>query len=203
MDPKTYAAFVLATVLLALVPGPNMALIVANSIRRGTRFGLLTLVGTTSAMVVQLALVALGMSALLAGAGAWFTVLRLAGAAYLVVIGIQSWRAPPPAMDASVASVSAGSTILRGLLVSLTNPKLLLFFGAFFPQFIAPERDVPSQVAVLSVTFVVAAAAIDSVWALLAGRARFWIVRQGRLLNRLSGGLLIGAGVGLALSRAT
>ncbi len=202
MDPKLYAAFVVTTVLLALFPGPNMALIVANSVRRGTRYGFLTLAGTTSALVVQLVMVAIGMTTLLAAAGHWFTALRLIGAVYLIWLGIQSWHAPPPSLEADATPVSARATVLRGLLVSLTNPKVLLFFGAFFPQFISPAGDLGLQLAVMSVSFVVIVAALDSVWAVLAGRARFWIVRQGRLVGKVSGGLLIGAGVGLALSRA-
>ena len=201
MDPRLYAAFILATVLLALFPGPNMALIVANSVQRGTRYGFLTLAGTTAALVLQLALVAVGMTTLLATAGHWLSALRLIGAAYLIWLGVQSWRAPPPALDVQVVPLSARATVLRGLLVSLTNPKVLLFFGAFFPQFVSPAGSLALQLAVMSVSFVVVVALLDSVWAVLAGRARHWIVRQGRLVGRLSGGLLVGAGVGLALSR--
>jgi len=89
-----------------------------------------------------------------------------------------------------------------GLLVSLTNPKLLLFFGAFFPQFIHRDAPVLPRVVWLSVTFVVVAAAVDSYWALLAARMRRLILSRGRLLNRIGGGLLVGAGVGLAFARA-
>ena len=199
---STYLAFVAATVLLALFPGPNMALIVANSVRHGPRAGLLTLCGTTSAMVVQLALVGVGMTTLLATMSVWFDVLRWFGAAYLVWVGFASWRSPAPRVDVAPVTQSARTLWARGLLVSLTNPKLLLFFGAFFPQFI--HRDAPAlpQVIWLSVTFVVVAAAVDACWALLAARMRRLILSRGRLLNRVSGGLLVGAGVGLAFARA-
>ena len=202
MTPSTYLAFMAATVLLALFPGPNMALIVANSVRHGTRAGLLTLCGTTSAMAVQLALVGVGMTTLLATMSVWFDALRWLGAAYLVWIGVASWRSPAPRVDAVPAAQTARTLWARGLLVSLTNPKLLLFFGAFFPQFI--HRDAPAvpQVVWLSVTFVVVAAAVDSCWALLAARMRRIILSRGRLLNRISGGLLVGTGVGLAFARA-
>ena len=198
----TYLAFVTATVLLTLFPGPNVALIVANSVRHGPRAGLLTLCGTTSAMVVQLALVGVGMTTLLATMGVWFGVLRWLGAAYLVWIGVASWRSPAPRVDAVPVAQGARALWTRGLLVSLTNPKLLLFFGALFPQFIHRGAPVVAQVVGLSVTFVVVAAAVDCCWALLAGRMRLLILSRGRMLNRVSGGLLVGAGVGLALARA-
>lgn len=203
MDFGLYAAFVAATVLLALFPGPNMALIVANSVAHGTRWGLLTLLGTTSALAIQLGLVAIGMTTLLAAAGHWFTVLRWVGAAYLIFIGIQTLRAPPASLrTTAVRERTVGGTVARGLFVSLTNPKVLLFFGAFFPQFISPHGNLTLQLVVLSVTFLVVVAALDAVWATLAGRARGWIAARGRLLNRVSGGMLIGAGAGLALVRS-
>lgn len=201
MDLGLYLAFVAATVLLAVLPGPNMALIVSNSIAHGTRFGFLTLLGTSLAMALQLACVAVGMTAALAGLGHWFALLRWAGAAYLVVLGVRLWRAPAPTLTVAANPRSAAATVLRGALVSLTNPKVLLFFGALFPQFISRAHALAPQLAVMSVTFLVVAAALDSVWATLAGRARGWIVARGRLLNRISGGLLAGAGVGLAASR--
>lgn len=202
MDFGLYAAFVAATVLLAIFPGPNMALIVSNSVAYGTRWGLLTLAGTSTALAVQLLLVGVGMSTLLAAAGTWFEVLRWIGAAYLVWIGVQTWRAPPAALAPVAArGRSVRRTVGRGLFVSLTNPKVLLFFGAFFPQFIVPHRPLLPQMALLSVTFLVIVSALDSIWATLAGRMRGWIARKGRLLNRLSGGMLVGAGVGLALAR--
>ena len=201
MDLGLYLAFIAATVLLAVLPGPNMALIVSNSIAHGTRFGFLTLLGTTLALAIQLACVAIGMTAALAGLGHWFALLRWVGAAYLVVLGVQLWRAPAPTLTVAANPRSAKVTVLRGVLVSLTNPKVLLFFGAFFPQFVSPAHALAPQLTVMSVTFLVTVAALDSVWATLAGQARGWIVARGRLLNRVSGGLLAGAGVGLAVSR--
>jgi homoserine/homoserine lactone efflux protein len=203
VDLGLYLAFVLATALLAVFPGPNMALIVSNSVAYGTRWGILTLVGTTSALAIQLALVAIGMTTFLATMGSWFAVLRWVGAAYLVFIGIQTFRARPAELGkVAVRERSVRATIGRGMFVSLTNPKVLLFFGAFFPQFVSPRGNLWLQLAVLSVTFLVVVAALDCIWAVLAGRARVWIARRGRLLNRVSGGMLIGAGAGLALVRS-
>ncbi len=201
IDPALYAGFILATCVLIMIPGPNMALIVANSMAYGARYGLITVAGTTSAMVPQLLLTGLGLSGALAMLGLWFAWLRWAGVAYLLYLGIRQWRAPP--LDLSQARAqprSAMAIYRRALLVSLTNPKTLLFYGAFLPQFISPQRDPAAQMTVLAVTFVTVAVVLDSLWALLAARARFLLGRHGRLRNRISGGLLIGAGLGLALA---
>ncbi len=196
-----YFAFVAATTVLMLIPGPNVALIVANSVAYGTRFGLLTVAGTSAAMVVQLALTSLGMAAVLGTLGEWFEWLRWIGVAYLVYLGIRQWRAAPLDLTRTKPQPKSPREIfLRGLLVSLTNPKTLFFYGAFFPQFISPGRGVTAQVVLLSVTFVALAVLLDGGWAVLAGRARGFLAGRGRARNRLSGGLLIGAGVGLALA---
>jgi homoserine/homoserine lactone efflux protein len=201
-DPNLLLAFALATTVLMLIPGPNVALIVANSVAWGTRYGLLTVAGTAAAMVVQLALTAIGMSAVLGALAAWFEWLRWIGVAYLFWLGLRLWRAP--AVDLTRVPPqrrSARAIALRGFLVSLTNPKTLLFYGAFFPQFVHVERPLLPQVAVLSALFLALALLLDGGWAVLAGRARFLLATRGRLRNRLSGGLLICAGVGLALAR--
>jgi threonine/homoserine/homoserine lactone efflux protein len=201
-DPSLLLAFIAATTILMLIPGPNVALIVANSVAWGTRYGLLTVAGTAAAMVVQLALTALGMSAALGALAAWFEWLRWVGVAYLLWLGIRQWRAPPVDLTRVPAQPRSARTIaLRGFLVSLTNPKTLLFYGAFFPQFISLDRSSLPQIAVLSTVFLALALLLDGGWAVLAGRARFLLARRARLRNRLSGGLLMCAGAGLALAR--
>jgi len=200
--PHLYLAFVLATTVLILIPGPNVSLIVANSIAYGTRFGLLTVAGTSAAMLPQLALTALGMTAVLGALATWFEWLRWLGVAYLIWLGLRQWRAPPVDLTKTRPQPrSARAIMLRGFLVSLTNPKTLLFYGAFFPQFLSIDRPLGPQVALLCATFLVIATALDGAWALLAGRARGLLAARPRLRNRLSGGMLIGAGVGLALAR--
>ncbi len=201
MPLPLYLGFVTATVVLMLIPGPNVSLIVANSIAYGTRYGLLTLAGTSAAMVLQLAFTVLGLTALLGAMATWFEWLRWLGVVYLLWLGIRQWRAPPvdltrtPPQPRSVRAIA-----LRGFLISLTNPKTLLFFGAFFPQFIAPDRPIGLQLAMLCGTFLLLAVALDSGWAMAAGHARRFLAMRGRLCNRLTGGFLIGAGVGLALA---
>lgn len=196
-----YLAFILATTILMLIPGPNVALIVANSVAYGTRYGLLTVGGTSAAMVVQLTLTVLGMAAVLGALGAWFEWIRWIGVAYLLMLGIRLWRAAPVDLaEIGAQPRSARRIFLRAFLVSLTNPKVLLFYGAFFPQFMTGGAAA-SQLLLLAVTFLAVALVVDSLWATLAGRARFLLARRGRLRNRLSGGLLIGAGLGLAIVR--
>ena len=201
-DLHLFLAFVLAVTVLMLIPGPNVALIVANSVTYGFRYGLLTVAGTSSAMVVQLGLTVLGMTELLGTLGAWFEWIRWIGVAYLIYLGVAQWRAPPVNLAEVVPEPkSARAMFTRALLVSLTNPKTLFFYGAFFPQFVVTSHDVGAQVAILSATFLLLAVLLDGCWALAAGRARGLLAMRGRLRNRISGGLLVGAGVGLALAR--
>ncbi len=202
IDPPHYLAFLLATGALMLLPGPNVALIVANSIAYGTRYGILTVAGTSAAMLVQLALTALGMTAALGTFGAWLEWVRWIGVLYLLWLGIRQWRALPVELSLTPPQPRSVRTIfLRGLLVSLTNPKTLLFYGAFFPQFIVADRPLAIQLGILSASFLAVAVLIDSLWATLAGRGRALLASRGRLRNRMSGGMLIGAGLGLALAR--
>lgn len=203
MPLDLYLAFVGASVLLIVVPGPNVALIVANSVAHGARYGLMTVAGTASAMVLQLALVVLGASALLGLLAGLFDWLRWLGVAYLLWLGLRTWRAAASDLSGIAAEPrSAAAIVTRGFLVSLTNPKTLLFYAAFLPQFVSADRGAATdQLLLLSVTFLVVAVLLDAGWALLAGRLRFLMQARARLRNRLTGGLLMGAGVGLALAR--
>src|SRR5580704_16617513 len=134
IDLELYLTFVAATSILILIPGPNVALIVANSVAYGTRFGLLTVAGTSSAMVSQLALTALGMTTVLGVLADWFEWIRWVGVAYLAYLGVQQWRAKPTDLSKIKPQPKSVRAIYsRGLLVSLTNPKTLLFYGAFLP----------------------------------------------------------------------
>ena len=202
MPIELYLAFVAASAVLILIPGPNVALIVANSVAHGTRFGLLTVAGTSSAVVIHLTLTVLGAAAVLSLLAASFDWLRWAGVIYLVYLGIVAWRSP--ATDLGQTKPLARSARLiyaRGLLVGLTNPKTLLFYGAFLPQFIVPGPTAADQLLLLAVTFLVVALVLDGLWAILAGRLRRLLVAHARVHHRLTGGLLVGAGLGLAVAR--
>ena len=153
-------------------------------------------------MVVQLGLTALGMTELLGSLGHWFEWIRWIGVAYLIYLGVVQWRAPPLDLTKIAPEPrSARKMFTRALLVSLTNPKTLFFYGAFFPQFVVTSHHVGAQVAILTATFLLLAVLLDGCWALAAGRARGLLARHRKLRNRISGGLLMGAGVGLALAR--
>jgi threonine/homoserine/homoserine lactone efflux protein len=200
IEPALLFAFIAAVTLLMLVPGPNVALIAANSIRHGVRAGLATVMGTLTAQALSLALVTAGMTVLLQHMGAWFGWLRWAGAAYLIWLGFRHWRAPPRDL-AQVKPQPRAALFAQAFLVSLLNPKTLVFYGAFFPQFIAPERPVGPQAAFLSMIFLAIALAIDSGWAFAASRLRPLLAPHGRAAGRFGGGILIGAGTALALLR--
>jgi threonine/homoserine/homoserine lactone efflux protein len=202
VDLQLYLAFALATAILILIPGPIVALIVSNAAAYGTRYGLLTILGSGLAMVLHMMVIVLGMSAALGALGHWFEVLRWAGVAYLVWLGIQAWRAPAVDLTQVRAQPKSPPEIaFRGFLVALSNPKTLAFYGAFFPQFVSADLPVGPQLLVLCVTFVVIGVGIDSLWALMAGRLRRLLAMHGRWRNRITGGLLMGAGLGLAMVR--
>jgi threonine/homoserine/homoserine lactone efflux protein len=202
LSPSLYAAFVAATVLLMLVPGPNVALIVANSLAFGARVGLVTVLGTIVGMIVQLSVAAFGVAALVGALAQGFNTLRWLGVVYLLWLGVRDWRTP--AGDLSrIAPVSPRRIFTRGFLVSLTNPKPLVFYAAFLPQFLVADAPLNRQMAILSVTFVAIGFIVDSGWAFAGARARGVVARFGRARNRLTGAILVGAGaaLGLALAR--
>jgi homoserine/homoserine lactone efflux protein len=197
LSSSLYAAFVTATVILMLVPGPNVALIVANSLVFGARTGLVTVIGTIVGLIAQLAVAALGVTALFDALAQGFHILRWLGVAYLLWLGVRDWRTP--AGDLSrIAPVSPRKIFTRGFLVSLTNPKPLVFYAAFLPQFVVADAPLNKQMVVLSVTFVAIALLVDSGWAFAAARARGFVASYGRARNRLTAGILVGAALGLA-----
>jgi threonine/homoserine/homoserine lactone efflux protein len=203
MSMDLFLAFVAACTLLIVIPGPNVALIVANSVAHGARYGLMTVAGTASAMVLQLAVVVAGASALLGLLASLFDWLRWLGVAYLLWLGLQAWRSAAADLSGVAAEPrSLASIFARGFLVSLTNPKTLLFYAAFLPQFVSTDAGTPTkQLLLLAGTFLVVAVLLDGAWALLASRLRNVLSARARLRNRLAASMLIGAGLGLALSR--
>ncbi len=202
MSFELYLAFVAATVVLILIPGPNVALIVANSVAHGARHGLVTVAGTSAAMVIQLTLTILGLSGFLSLLAGWFEWVRWLGVAYLLYLGLTALMAPTSDLTrVKAANVPAAKMFFRGFVVSLTNPKTLLFYSAFLPQFVSPGADATAQLMILAATFLAIAVLLDSGWALLASRARGVLALNGRLRNRITGTFLISAAAGLALAR--
>lgn len=202
MSLALYGAFVAAVVALMLIPGPNVALIVANSLARGPRAGLATVAGTWGAMVPQLGLTALGMGAVLSGAAQTFGWLRWLGVAYLLWLALRAFTAPGDD-DAATGPDERPlrALFLRGFLVSLANPKTLAFYAAFFPQFLNSRAPLAPQLLLMCATFLALAAIVDCGWALFAARLGAAVRISARARNNLTGGLLLGAGLGLGLMR--
>ena len=204
MSMQAYLAFVAACIALALLPGPIVTLVIANGLRHGTRAALTNILGVQVGLLIVIGILAVGLTSLMATMGYWFNWVRFAGAAYLVWLGIKLIRAPVEGVNADAQPPPPrGGFFLQGFVVLLSNPKVLVFFGAFIPQFMDMSRDHVSQVALLGVTFMVTGAITDSIYAVLAGRARaFFSARRTRVLSRISGGFMIGGGIWLALTRA-
>jgi threonine/homoserine/homoserine lactone efflux protein len=201
MELNAFLAYCLAAVAIIIVPGPTVTMIVANSLRHGSRAGMLNVAGTQAGLLIWLAIAVLGLAAAIQAMGIWFDVVRIAGAAYLVWLGIGLWRSGGELRTAERARPH-GSFFLQGLWVILSNPKMLLVFGALIPQFIAPERDFASQLIFLVVVFMVLAAIFDGTYALLAGSAGAWLSRARiKLVERISGSCLIAGGLWLAFRR--
>lgn len=203
MSLSLYLAYLAACIVLVIVPGPTVTVIVANSLRYGTRAGLLNVAGTQLGLAVMIAIVILGLASLLEAIGWWFEVLRLAGAAYLIWLGVKLFRSSGSLDSAESAPRPRGGFFLQGFVVLMSNPKILVLFGALFPQFIDPGGNYLEQVLLLGGTAMATAALFDSIYAVMAGRAGGMLSRTRiRLLSKISGGFLIGGGVWLALTRA-
>jgi len=205
MSLQAYLAFVAACIALALLPGPVVTLLIANGLRHGTRAALVNIAGVQTGLAIAIGVVAIGLTSLMATMGYWFEWVRLLGAAYLIWLGIKLIRSPVEgiAADDAPPPPPRGGFFLQGFVVLVSNPKMLVFFGAFLPQFMDMSRDHVPQVALLGTTFMVIAGLTDGIYALLAGRARkLFSARRTRLVSRISGGFMIGGGLWLALTRA-
>jgi threonine/homoserine/homoserine lactone efflux protein len=197
--------FIAASVVILIVPGPSVTVIVANSLKSGVKAGLMSIAGTQAGLVILLALLALGLEAITTSLAWLFDWLRLAGGAYLVWLGYKLLRS-----DGDLGSVDDGEGSLRkdksyfwqGFFVILSNPKVLLFFGAFLPQFISPEGHAGLQTLFLGLVFMVLATILDSLYAIAAGRVGALLTKRNVRAVEISGGsMMIGGGLWLALSR--
>lgn len=186
MPMETLLAFAAAAALMIAIPGPNVAVIVANSIGYGTRYGMVSVAGVIVGGALQLYLTVFGLAALVAVVAEVLEWVRWAGVIYLLYLGLRAWLKPPEDLTAIGAQPrSVRGLFWRGLLLSVANPKTLLFYMAFLPQFVRPEGDVTGQLFVLSAVYIAVA-----------------IVGYARLRSRITGTFLIGGGIGLALSRS-
>lgn len=201
MDLNIWLAFCAAAIVMLLIPGPTILLVIGQSLGGGTRTALPLVAGVALGDLTAMTLSLAGLGAILATSATLFTALKWVGAAYLVWLGVRLWRAP---VEPGAAPPLAGGRALRqAWLVTALNPKGIVFFVAFVPQFIDPARPFALQAVVLVATFVTLAAANAAIYAALAGRLSGAVRRPAvrRALNRVGGGVLVGAGLAVALRR--
>ena len=201
MNYQLFAAFLLITLVLVLTPGPIVTLVIATGATRGVRAGLITVAGSTFGNALLVGAIALGLSLVIAYAAVIFEWLRWIGAAYLIWLGVQSWR---HAGGAASATQPRGHVYFRrGFLAAISNPKTIAFFTAFLPQFIDPGLPAGHQLAVMCTVAVGMASLTDCGWAVMAGAGRSFFLRRASALwlGRISGLALVGGGVWLSLAR--
>ncbi|MEU4149269.1 LysE family translocator [Streptomyces sp. NPDC026659] len=202
-------AFAALSLVLIVVPGPSVLFVVGRALAHGRRAALTTVAGNTLGAYVLVAAVALGVGSVVERSLLAFTVLKLAGAAYLVYLGVMAWRRRGSLRDAVTAAGpgpehGALRTLGEGFAVGVANPKTIVFFAAVLPQFADPgQGHVPAQMLLLGLVFNVIALASDSAWGLVASAARDWFARSPRRLSAVggAGGLaMIGLGVTVAVT---
>ncbi|WP_159589840.1 LysE family translocator [Chelativorans xinjiangense] len=200
-DHAALISYIVACFVIVIVPGPSVTVIIANSLRHGARAGLLNVLGTQVGLVLMIGVLAFGLAAIVGAMGSVFEVLRLIGAAYLIWLGIRMWRSDGSLGGADTVPVGR-SFVLQGFVVIWSNPKALLFFGAFIPQFVNPAGNPVWQTMVLGAIFMAVATVSDSLYAFAASGAGARLTRaRVKLVERISGTCLIGGGLWLALSR--
>lgn len=203
MALHTWLVYLVASLGLSLTPGPNSLLVLTHGALHGHRRTLITVAGGALGFATLIALSMAGIGALLQASVHALVLLKIAGGLYLLWLGLQLWRAPPMELRAArdAAPAGGGAMFRQGLLTALSNPKALLFYGAFLPQFIDPARDLPTQFAVMAASFVVIECLVEWLLALLAHRIRPALERAGRGFNRACGGLFVAMGCALPLTR--
>lgn len=204
-EPATLLVFSLAALVLVAVPGPNLIYIATRSIGEGRRVGLTSALGVESGTLVHVAAAAVGLSALLASSAVAFSVVKYAGAAYLVYLGVRTLlRAGDGVGTESLPPSSLKKAYRQGLLVQLFNPKVAIFFLAFLPQFVDPARGpIAVQVAVLGAVLAVLGLVVDSLYAVAAGAAGSWLRARPQVFRRqryLTGSVYIALGAAAALT---
>lgn len=201
-------AFALASFILIVIPGPSVLFVIGRSLAYGRRGGLLSVAGNALGVLPLVVAVALGLGAVVAASATVFTAIKLAGAAYLVYLGIQAIRhrglARAQRRGAGHTDLASTTLLRQGFVVGVSNPKTIVFLVAVLPQFVSlPAGAVPLQMTLLGAVFVLIALASDGIWALVAGSAQEWFARSpSRLAGlRATGGMMmVGLGGTLALA---
>jgi threonine/homoserine/homoserine lactone efflux protein len=199
-----FAAFAALTFLMIIVPGPSVLFTISRALTVGRRDALITVAGNALGVYTQVVAVAFGLGVVVSGSAAVFTVIKLAGALYLVYLGAQAIRKRRKLTEVSATPGHALKVVRDGFVVGFANPKSIVFLAAILPQFVdAGLGSVPVQMLLLGICLPVIALACDSVWAVVAGQARNWFARSPRRLELIggTGGLvMIGLGTTLAFS---
>lgn len=203
LEFNTLFTFIAACVVIVIVPGPTVTVIIANSMRHGARAGLLNVAGTQIGLLSMIAIVAAGLEIITTSLAFLFDWLRLLGAAYLIWLGVKLLRSDGSLGQENAREPARGSWLLQGFLVIWSNPKALLFFGAFIPQFIDPSQNATLQTLLYGGIFMIVGAILDGAYALLAGRAGAALSRRNiRGVEIFGGTCLVGGGLWLALDRS-
>ncbi|WP_271411251.1 LysE family translocator [Pseudomonas sp. Q1-7] len=203
MAADTWLLYFIATIGLALTPGPNSLLALTHGALHGSTRTLFTIIGGVTGFSLLIALAMFGLGALLQTSSAALTVLKWLGGAYLVWLGIQLWRAPALHLTPLAGATATPVTTLfrQGFLSAISNPKVLLFYGAFLPQFLDLQRSLVSQFIVMALTFVAVEFLVEYLLARLAFKIRPWLERGGKGFNRGCGTLFALIGAALPMTR--
>ncbi|QKE62537.1 LysE family translocator [Aquipseudomonas campi] len=203
MHLHTWLIYLIAITGLALTPGPNGLLALTHGALYGHQRTLWTIAGGVLGFVLLMALSMFGLAALLQASANALVVLKWLGGAYLIWLGLQLWRAPALHLTAvAPTALKPGPTLLRqGLLSAISNPKVILFYGAFLPQFLDPAGNLWLQFAVMALTFALVEGLVEYILARLAQRIRPWLERSGKTFNRCCGGMFAAMGTALPLTR--
>lgn len=200
MDLQNWLLYTAAAVGLSLTPGPNGLLALTHGALYGARRTVFTILGGSVGFATVIALSMFGIGALLAANVGLLVLLKWLGGAYLVWLGIQVWRSPALAQSRTEAKLTSGRSLFRaGLFSAISNPKGILFFVAFLPQFIDPELSLVVQFLIMAATFVVIEFFYELIVASLADRIQPWLKKVGKTFNRVFGSVFIGIGILLPL----
>jgi threonine/homoserine/homoserine lactone efflux protein len=207
VPPDRLLGFAAAAFVLIVIPGPSVLFEISRSIALGRRAGLATVAGNAAGEMVQAVAVAIGIGSIIQRSEPLFTVVKVIGVGYIILLGVRAIRdrrALSSALDAAVAPRSDRRILLEGFVVGATNPKSLVFFAAVLPQFVVVQSGfVAAQLAVLGFVFVLIALLSDSAWVFVAGTARDWFARSPRRLELVGGAgglLMIAVGIRLAFT---
>ena len=204
MSLETWILFLFASVALSVTPGPNGLLSLNHGVRFGVRRAVFTALGSITGMSLLIAVSMAGLGAVLSASQTAFSVLKWIGAAYLVWLGIRMWRSPAMQLgsaDSEALLIRPRTAFSHGFFVAISNPKALLFFATFLPQFVDPQASLVWQSVIFAVTFAAIEFTYEVLLAGAAGRLAPWIERHGRVFNRITGGAFVGVGAMVATSQ--